>query len=140
MGIYLVIFFRGMQNSTPAEGAIILGMSPAFTLLFALLIRQEQFRWRALVGILIAFTGVVLVVLSGPATHVSAVSASEKLAGNLTVLVAAGVWALSVVVTRPLGGKSEPLRMFTLSMPGAILAVLPFGLLPTLHTNFFALS
>src|SRR2546423_1162218 len=76
MGIYVVIFFRGMQGSTPAEGAIILGTSPAFTLLIALLVKQERFRIQALVGIAIAFAGVVLVVLSGPVSHAYSVSPS----------------------------------------------------------------
>ncbi len=140
MGIYLVVFLEGMKYSTPAEGAIILGTGPAFTLLFAVLVKQEQFRWRALVGMLIAFCGVVVVVLSGPSVHSGSVSASDKLMGNLLVLVAAVIWAISVVVTRPLVGKIEPLRMFTLSMPGAIAALLPFGLLPSLHTDYTHMS
>src|SRR5437588_2851570 len=140
MGIYLVIFFRGMQGSTPAEGAIILGTGPAFTLIIAVLVKQERFKPQALIGIVIGFAGVVLVVLSGPVSHAYSVSPSEKLAGNLTVLAGAVVWAISVVVTRPLVGKIEPLRLFTLSLPGALIVLLPFGLWETVHTNFAAFS
>src|SRR2546421_6693876 len=43
MGLYLVLFFQGMQASTAAEGAILLATGPVFNLLIALAVGQERF-------------------------------------------------------------------------------------------------
>lgn len=140
MGFYQLLFLKGMATSSPAEGAIILATSPAFTLAFAVLIRQESFRLRGLIAIAVAFCGVAMVVLSGSMNAAAGANHQDKLVGNLIVLLAAIVWALGTIVTKPLVGKYEPLRMFALSMPGAVVGLLPFGILPMLHTDFAHVS
>ncbi|HZH98470.1 MAG TPA: DMT family transporter, partial [Fimbriimonadaceae bacterium] len=55
MGVYMVFFTLGMKDSTASEGAIILGTSPIFTMLFAVAVRQEKFHLESLVGVLAAF-------------------------------------------------------------------------------------
>jgi drug/metabolite transporter (DMT)-like permease len=139
MGIYMIFFLEGMKESGAAEGAIILGTSPAFTLLFAVLVRQEKFKWSALLGIVIAFCGVALVVVSGQGAA-SASSGSAKLLGNVLVFCSSAVWALSTVVSRPLVREHEPLQLLTLSMPGALLVLIPYSLSSTLAAPWATLT
>ena len=62
MGAYMVLFTLGMKEATAAEGAIILGCSPVFTLLLAAAVGQERFNLGILGATLLAFAGVALVV------------------------------------------------------------------------------
>jgi drug/metabolite transporter (DMT)-like permease len=152
MGVYMVFFTYGMKDSTAAEGAIILGAAPVFTLLFAILAGQERFNWAILGSISVAFAGVSMVVLgatqgdapaplaSAPAPSLNIGGLSPRLIGNLSVFISAAIWAWSAVVSRPLSVRHDPLRLLTLSMPGGLIALLPFGLLDLVRTDWLAVT
>lgn len=131
LGVYMIFFLEGMVGTSPAEGAILLGTGPIFTLLFAVVAKQERFISRSLYGILVAFLGVVLVVFV-PGHPMG----SGHLAANLMVLISAMIWALSTVLSRPLVGSAHPLSMLTLSMPGALVALIPYGGVKLLQFNW----
>lgn len=137
MGAYMWFFLEGMRGSTAAEGAIILATAPIFTAFFAALAGQERFNPRAMIGAVVAFIGVGMVVATG-AHEVKEVEG--KWLANGLVLVASAVWALTSVVSRPLVEKYVPLRVLTLSMPGGLLVMLPYGLAPTLAVDWGSLS
>lgn len=137
MGVYMVFFLEGMKGSTPAEGAIILATSPIFTALIAGGARQEKLNFGSLFGAAIAFAGVVLVILGGVQ---AASEQKDKLVGNILILLSAVVWAASTVYSKPLVEKHPPFRILTLSMPGAIPVLLPYGLLATTKIEWDALT
>lgn len=126
MGVYMVFFLEGMRDSAPAEAAILLATSPIFTALIAAAVGQEQLNRLSFVGALIAFVGVGVVVLMGDRTG------EGKLLGNALILISSVIWASSTVYARPLVAKHSPYRVLTLSMPGALLVLVPYGLLPSL--------
>lgn len=130
LGMYMVLFMEGMKGTTPAEGAIVLATSPIFTFLFTCILKQEKFSAPALAGSLIAFIGVVLVILGGSA------AGHGSLEGNLTILVAALVWAGGAVMMKPLLSKYSPVAVLTMAMPGALPVLLPYALAATLATDF----
>lgn len=136
MGVYMVLFTLGMRTASPAEGAMILGAGPVFTLLFAVLARQEKFRWAILGGTLVAFTGVLVVILSSPGARVG----DSGFSGVLMLFVAALVWALATVVSKPILGKMDPIGLTTLAMPAGVAVLLPFGLPHLAETNWAALN
>jgi drug/metabolite transporter (DMT)-like permease len=140
MGVYMVFFTLGMRDSTAAEGAIILGTSPIFTILIAVAVRQEKFHLESLLGILAAFAGVALVVYFGDHPPARTGGMSPKMFGNLLVFAGAAVWAWSTVISKPLVGRHDPLRLLTLSMPGALLALIPFGLHDVIRLDWSELS
>lgn len=132
MGIYMVLFTVGMHTSGASEGAIILGCSPLFTLLLAVVFRQEKFRPSILFGTLLAFGGVSMVVLGSPDTH----RGSPSLLGNLLIFISAIVWAFSAVVSKPITAKVDPFVLTTLAMPAGLIALLPFGWNDFVHTDW----
>ncbi len=136
MGLYMVLFVGGMHDASPAEGAILLGCSPLFTLLIACIARQEQFKWSILGGTIVAFSGVALVVSFSHAAQVR----GGLLIGHGLLLASALVWALATVVSKPIVSKVDPLHMLTLSMPGGLLALLPYGLPDLLTMNYAHVS
>lgn len=124
MGVYMVLFVGGMHDASPAEGAILLGCSPLFTMLLACVAKQEVFKWSILGGTFVAFGGVAMVVGFSPAAQVR----GGLLLGHGLLLASALVWALATVVSKPIVSKVPPLQMLTLSMPAGLLALLPYGL------------
>lgn len=135
MGLYMILFVEGMRQATPAEGAIILGCGPVFTLLLACLAGQEKFKWSILGGTLFAFVGVGLVVGYSPSVRTS----GNLLLGHFLLLASAFVWAGATVVSRPIVAKVDPVQMLTLSMPAGLLTLLPYGLMPTVRTPWAVL-
>lgn len=121
MGVYMVFFLEGMRGTTAAEGAIVLSASPIFTLLGAVAIRQEVFRPGLLWGALLALGGVGLIVSTG------AGDSHGTIQGNAMVLTSAAIWAGCALGTRSLVADADPIRLLTLSMPGGLLALIPFG-------------
>lgn len=136
MGVYMVLFTLGMNYAAPAEGAIILGCSPVFTLLLAVMLGQERFRLVILIGTLIAFFGVGLVVLTSPDSKVG----SDELKGDLLLFASAFVWAMGTVISRPLVARMDPIALTTLAMPSGLLALLPFGGVGLVNTDWQRVS
>lgn len=134
MGVYMVFFLEGMRDSAPAEGAILLSTSPIFTALIASAVGQERLNRKAFVGALIAFGGVAIVVFGARG------EAHGKLIGNLLILVSSVLWAASTVYSRPLVERISPFRVLTLSMPGALVVLLPYGLVPTWQAPWSSMS
>ena len=128
MGVYMVLFLEGMRDSEPAEGAILLATSPIFTALIAAAVGQERLNRGALVGAVLAFGGVGLV-MSGAADQ-----GSGKLMGNILILGSSVVWAAATVYSRPLVERHSPFRVLTLSMPGALVVLVPYGLIASFQT------
>jgi drug/metabolite transporter (DMT)-like permease len=134
MGLYIVLFMEGMYSAGAAEGAIVLATAPVFTTLIAIAFRQEAFSFGALAGALLALGGVALVV--GQAEF----GGAHRLEGDLLVLLSAVVWAFSIVLARPLVLRMDPVRVLTLSMPGALLVLFPFGIRASLATDWAHLN
>lgn len=134
MGAYMILFLEGLSRTTPADSAIILATSPIFTYFFAIIAKQEFFSVRALLGSLVAFVGVGVVVLG------AGTGDNGTLLGNALTLVSSVVWAYSAVFSKPLMQKYSPARVFTLAMPGSLLALIPYGIRSVIQTDFTALT
>jgi drug/metabolite transporter (DMT)-like permease len=134
LGVYMVFFLEGMHGSSATVGAILLQMSPIFTAFLAVAFKQERFSWGVLVGGLVALCGTVLIVYLPTSTK------ENSLFSNLIVFLSALLWGYSVILMRPLLLKYSPLRVLTLSMTGALPVMLAYGLLPSLHQDWRAIS
>lgn len=134
MGVYMILFVEGLRESTAPEAAIILSTSPILTYLLAVFIRQERFSGWAMVGAVVAYAGVVIVVLGG------AELSPARLGGNLLIFASAFVWAVAVVQSKSLVVATNPVRFLTLSMPGGLAALIPYGMAATIAAPWSQLS
>jgi len=123
MGVYMVFFTLGMKYVDAGVGAIILGSSPVFTLLFAVLVGQERFRLLILIGTLLAFAGVSSVILFNPNSQ----PGTTTFFGSMLIFTSAIIWAVGTIISKPLVTKMDPIVMTTLTMPAGLLALIPFG-------------
>ena len=134
-GAYMVLFLEGMRSAPPAQAAIALATAPIWTTLFSVLRGQDKGTRELWIGSATAFLGVVVVVLGGAPQE-----SGGQGTGVLLVLASAVVWAVSVVAYQPLLQRDHPLRVLTLSLPGAFVALLPYGGLALAQTRFDAVS
>lgn len=129
-GVYMVFFLEGMKTASPAQGAIALATAPIFISLFALGLKQESFRWGLVIGIIVAFAGVILVALGGGK------AAGGSVVGTAIVLAGAVVWAWSVVLMKPLVEHVHPFAAMTISAFGAAFALVPYGAVSLVQTDW----
>lgn len=139
MGVYMILFLEGLARTGAAEGAIILASAPVFTALFAVFFKQEVFQPKLLVGCFFAILGVGCVV-SAVGVGQTNVSSQEHWTGVGLVFASAVVWALQAVHSRPLLQDMSSLRLLTISMPGALVILVPYGLLDSIKVPWTELS
>ncbi|MBL8047426.1 MAG: EamA family transporter [Chthonomonas sp.] len=129
MGIYMILFLAGLHRTNENAGAIIMATSPLMTGLLSVVFKQDKFRWDVLIGAAIALGGIGVIFGHG----------SEKpgeLLGNFLVFAGALVWALSVIVIRPLLRDHSPAKLTAQAMIGGCLVMIPFGWSATMQVEW----
>lgn len=114
----------GINLSTAFSSSLVLTSSPLWTLLILALLGAEKLRRRQLIGTLIAFAGIA-VFLSDKFVAGFALAG----AGDLVLLVAASLFSLYTVITKPLVERYGPLNVMCYTLlfgaPPLVLATLP---------------
>jgi drug/metabolite transporter (DMT)-like permease len=93
MGGSFGLMYYGLQTVQPGMAQVLLALSPLLTLIMAIVHRQERFRWRPLVGSLLALVGITIVFGEQVALNVPILSL-------LAILLAAFFMAESVVILK----------------------------------------
>jgi drug/metabolite transporter (DMT)-like permease len=116
----------GTRYTTSGIAAVVVALAPGMTLVLAALAGLERIRLRHVVGLSLAFTGVVVVVALGSGQILSLESAK----GPLLVLGAPLSFALYNVILKPLLGRYDLLALTAAtSLVGAI------GLVPLVRSS-----
>jgi len=114
----------GINLSTAFSSSLVLTSSPLWTLLILALLGAEKLRRRQLIGTLVAFAGIVLF-LSDKFIGGFALAG----AGDLVLLLAASLFSLYTVITKPLVARYGPLNVMCYTLlfgaPPLVLATLP---------------
>lgn len=129
-GLYMVLFLEGMDRIGAAQGAVCLATAPIWVSLFSVLTGHEEGRWQLFVGGLTAYSGVALVILMGTGER------HWTPLGLALTLASAMVWAVSVVMMKPLLQGRPAVGVYVSTYPGAALVLLPYGLAPTLGFDY----
>lgn len=132
MGVYMFFWLEGAKLVTPGESSILISTSAIWALFFEAAFRLKKLRWQSVVGGAISSVGVALVVGQSAGT--------STLAGVFMTLAAAVLWGLCVVIARILGQHFSPLQLLTLSLPGALVVLIPYGLQPALAVDWSKFS
>ena len=137
LGVSLGAQFLGTDLSTAVNGALVTSASPAFVVLFAVLLLRERLTAQRLSAIALASAGVVIIL--DPA---SADFASDTFVGDAFLALAALTWGLySVLVRRVSLRQSTPALMITVvALLGGLAVSIPAGLLELTQRPVGALS
>lgn len=116
-----VLFLFGLQRTSAVNAAVLVATIPIFTVLVAILLRREAPRAASLLGVVIAFTGVLW--LLGGAAELGGAGA----VGDLLVVLNAIAYAFYLVLVRALVTRHGSVRVVAIGFfVGAVLAV-PVG-------------
>jgi drug/metabolite transporter (DMT)-like permease len=118
----------GTNLSSAQMGAIITSATPAFMVLFARLLLNEQLNMKKGISVGLATIGVFLIVGNGQ------IDLSNQL-GGISLLIAALTWALMSVLLKRIPGHYSPIVVTTYSILVAIIILTPFvlGRLDDIH-------
>ena len=123
-GIAVGTQFTGTDKSTAINGALITSASPAFILLFAVLILKERITPVRVIAVLLASAGVVLIVDPAQADFSSA-----TFRGDVELGFAALTWGLYSVLVRKVSERHDTLDVTVFAFAGGLLLTIPAGLI-----------
>src|SRR5262249_57402082 len=114
------LFFWGIAHSSPAYGALLSAFTQLGVYLYALARGRERASFRAGVGILLGFSGVLVLLLAHGTGALSGV-----FVGDLLILGAVGAWVLYTAEGKPFIGEVGAVRATAWSLIARTLCVVP---------------
>ncbi|MCU1316429.1 MAG: hypothetical protein JWN63_1751 [Candidatus Acidoferrum typicum] len=118
-----VCFTVGLRYTSVSHAAVIVGMGPIYTLIFAVLFKLESATWRKAIGMAMAFTGIaVMASENGISAH------SASMLGDAITMTGSIGFAMYVVLGKRLAGRYDPLTMAAFSHYAGALIVLPVAI------------
>lgn len=96
--LYQSFFISGMAHTRAGNAALILAITPLFTAILGRMRKHEYFAPRGVAGLLLAFAGIVIIVLSGRGEF----SIGETILGDCLLLISTICWSLYTVGSRNL--------------------------------------
>ncbi len=109
--IYQILFMLGINRTTAGNTALLLATMPVWTAILSYFFYSERLPGVTWLGLLVTLIGTTLVIVSGGKVSLQ----SEFFWGNLLMLIAAMLWAVGTVYSRPLLREFSPLRLSLLS-------------------------
>ncbi|NIP41778.1 MAG: EamA family transporter [candidate division Zixibacteria bacterium] len=125
------LLFYGLQFTTPGHAALMYGMTPVLVYLFAIPLLKEKFRISKMLGIILAFAGVVIVLSDRQITI-----EPEFVKGDLIIFVGVIAWALYTVFGKSLVAKLGSILAITYTMTYGTILFIPIGAYNTLTFDF----
>lgn len=116
-------FLEGLTHSTATNASIILVMIPMLTLAIAVMLRRERATLLGTAGILMGFTGaLIMIVPRGGATL-----SHDALLGNLLLLACSVAYSGFLVLARPLFTRHDALTVMTVMFVVGGISLTPTG-------------
>ncbi len=132
VAINQLLFFQGLNLSTPINAAIIMTTNPVLVLIISFIIINEPLTVRKVLGIFLGIIG-ALFLISG--TGEISINNQTKI-GNIFIFINATSYAIYLVLVKPLMQKYQPITvMFYVFLFGLVL-VTPFGYRQLLEVNW----
>lgn len=121
IGIAFALAFWSLQTISAGLGAVLLALTPLLTLLFAILHRQEKFRWKALFGALLAVVGIAVI-------YADQLSSQLIILPLIAILLAAAAFAEAGVIIKAFP-KSHPVTTNAIGMAAGTILLFVFSLI-----------
>ncbi len=135
VGATNVLFSSGVSLTNASDTALLYAVVPVWGMLLGSVLGLERPTLRDVLGVGIAFLGIVVVVYGGLGG-----GGSSSLKGNLLVLGATVCWGSYTVLSLPLLEKYSPLVVAAYTMLFGGLAALPFAFPSLLSVDWDAMS
>ncbi|WP_396602898.1 DMT family transporter [Algibacter sp. R77976] len=130
-----MLFFHGINLTSPIDASIITTATPVIVLIFSLIILKERITKNKLIGITIATIGAVFLILYG-----NKATGTSSFLGNLLILLNASCYGLYLVIAKTLMKKYNPITVVSWMFLFGFMFVFPFGISEFANTNFEAFT
>lgn len=122
---YQTLFITGMAHTRAGNAALILATTPLFTAVLGRIRKHEYFTGRGALGLVLAFAGIVIIVVSGRGE----LSLGETVLGDSLLLASTLCWSLYTVGSKQLmhtyGAMKATTIMMTSGTPFLLLVCAP---------------
>lgn len=125
VAINQLMFFKGLNLTTPINGSLIMLTTPILVLLISAIVLKERITKLKVLGILLGIAG-ALVLIWGNSSSV-APKAPNPLLGNIFIGINAASYACYLILIKPLMAKYHPITILKWVFSFGLLYVLPFG-------------
>ncbi|GAA4374217.1 DMT family transporter [Hymenobacter koreensis] len=125
IGVNQLLFFGGLNLTTPINASLIQTIAPVVVLLASVVLLGDRITLRRAGGILLAGTGAALIILGRGSTP--AATGPDVTLGNIMILLNATFFGVYLVLVMPLMRKYHAFTVLArIFLVGAVIAV-PFG-------------
>jgi len=109
MCINMLMFFKGLQLSTPINSGVIVTLTPIIILILSAFFLKEKLTKLKFLGITLGFSGALLLILYGNASQVS--NAPNVPLGNSMMLINSISYGAYLVIVKPLTKKYNTITL-----------------------------
>lgn len=124
MCINMLMFFKGLQLSTPINSGVIVTLTPIIILILSAFFLKEKLTRFKFLGIALGFIGALLLILYGSSTKV--INAPDISLGNTMLLVNAVSFGAYLVMVKPLTKKYSTVTLMKWMFLLGVIYTFPF--------------
>ena len=133
MCINMLMFFKGLQLSTPINSGVIVTLTPIIILILSAFFLNEKLTRFKVLGIILGFIGAVLLILYGNSSRV--INAPNVSLGNIMLLINATCFGAYLVMVKPLTKKYSTITLMKWMFLLGVIYTFPFTI-----TEFLEIS
>ena len=123
VAINQMLFFKGLNLTTPINAAVIMVTNPILVLITGAFLATEAITKRKMLGIALGATGAILLITYGGAVELN----PDHFWGNIMVLINAASYGVYLVLVKPLMQKYKPITVISWVFLFGFIFVTPFG-------------
>ena len=124
MCINMLMFFKGLQLSTPINSGVIVTLTPIIILILSAFFLKEKLTRFKFLGIILGFIGALLLILYGNSTKV--INAPNISFGNTMLLINAVSFGAYLVMVKPLTKKYSTVTLMKWMFLLGVIYTFPF--------------
>lgn len=119
----MLLFLGGLELTTPIHASVIMITTPIIILVFSAIFLNEKITALKIVGILLGFTGAIILSVYGKSSRVG----DNVLLGNIMVFINAISYSIYIIIIKKLTAKYHPFTFIKWLFLFGFIMVIPFG-------------
>lgn len=108
MTINMLMFFKGLELSTPINSSVVITLSPVLLLILSAIFLKEKITWLKGSGIAIGLVGALILILFGAKTQNNAPNIAL---GNVLFIINATVYSIYLILVKPLTAQYSSITL-----------------------------
>ncbi len=136
MTINMLMFFKGLELSTPINSSVVITLSPVILLVLSAIFLKEKITWLKGSGIAIGLVGALVLILFGAQTQDNAPNIPL---GNMLFMINATAYSVYLILVKPLTAKYSSITLMKWFFLIAVFTNAPIGLPQFLEVSWSTL-